>query len=56
MKEHFYVAVANNGYKRYFTYVPTREGEIPPLTWVIHPQHYEVYEVTEEEYKKNAKD
>ena len=55
MSEHYYVAVANNGYRNYFTYTPKYEGEIPALTWVVHPQDYEVFEVTEEEYRKNVK-
>jgi hypothetical protein len=44
--------VAKNGYCRYFEYVPEKGREFPILD-VVNPSDYEIYEVTEEEFKKN---
>ena len=50
MVKRFFVAKANNGYRMYFTY----EGVDIPALDVVNPMDYEIYEITEEEYKKHG--
>ena len=52
MSTQFYKAVAKNGYQFYFTHIPSEGREFPILN-VPNPSDYEIYEVTEEEYRKN---
>lgn len=51
MNKRFFVMTARNGYKRYFEY----EGEGFPVLDIFNAQDYNIYEVSEEEYKKNKK-
>lgn len=51
MSKRFFVAKAKNGYCMYFTY----EGTGIPAIDVPNPMDYEIFEITEEEYKKNEK-
>ena len=44
----FFVTKARNGYCKYFTY----EGADFTALDVPNPMDYEIYEITEEEYKK----
>ena len=44
----YFVAKARNGYRRYFIY----DGADFPILDVPNPMDYEIYEITEEEYKK----
>ena len=50
MNKRFFVTKAKNGYCSYFTF----EGEGFPVLDVINPMDYEIFEITEEEYKKHA--
>ena len=50
MSKRYFVAKAKNGYRKYFIY----DGTDFPVIDVPNPMDYEIYEITEEEYRKNA--